>query len=351
MCGEELRKAVPMPDTPQSAHKHTADDPGQVVEFPGTPEHGPMQDNNLPLQLTGLVGRGQEIREVEGLLAENRLLTLTGPGGSGKTRLALAVAQGVVGHFEDGAWLVEPAPLSDPKLVAQTVASVLGVSEVPGRSLTETLVDYLLPRRTVLVLDNCEHLVGACASLADTLLRSCPNLKILATSREALGVEGEALFVVPPLSLPDPRRLPAADDHSSYEATGLFVERAREVKSGFEVTERNAVAIAQVCHRLDGMPLAIELAAARAKVLSVEQISECLDDRFALLTSVRRRGMAHHGTLRATMEWSHHLHGQNERILLRRLSVFAGASRSGRRRGYAPGRASDGRTCSTCSRA
>jgi predicted ATPase len=281
-------------------------------------------DNNLPLQLTGLVGREREISEVGRMLEDARLLTLTGPGGSGKTRLALAVASEVVEEYEDGAWLVELAPLSDPELVPEAVASVLGVREATGSPLLETLADHVRSRTILLVLDNCEHLIEACAGLVEELLRSCPNLSILATSREALGVEGETIFVVPPLSLPDPRRLPAVDGLSHYEAARLFVERARALRPSFALTEQNAVAVAQICHRLDGMPLAIELAAARVRVLSVEQIAKRLEDSFALLTGGRST-LAHHGTLGATMDWSHDLLSEEERVLFRRLSVFAGS--------------------------
>jgi predicted ATPase/DNA-binding NarL/FixJ family response regulator len=281
-------------------------------------------DNNLPFQLTSLVGRQREISEVEGLLAEARLLTLTGPGGSGKTRLALAVAAEVVEDYEDGSWLVELAPLSDPELVAQAVASALSVREEPGIPLVKTLADYLAPRNVLLVMDNCEHLVQACAELTETLLRSCPDLGILATSREALGVPGETLFAVPPLSLPDPRHLPVVEGLLQYEAARLFVERARTVRPDFALTERNAVAVAQVCYRLDGIPLAIELAAARTKVLSVEQISGRLEGSFGMLSSGGRTAMPHHRTLRATMEWSHGLLTEEERFLFRRLAVFAG---------------------------
>lgn len=280
--------------------------------------------NNLPFQLTSLIGREKEISEVGGFLVEKaRLLTLIGPGGSGKTRLALAVADMVEG-FDDGVWLVELAPLSDLELVPQAIASVLGIRETPGTALVDSLCVYLAARDTLLILDNCEHLIEACADLAGALLRSCPNLRILATSREALGVPGEALFAVPPLSLPDPRRLPAVEVLPSYEAAGLFVERARAVRPGFALTEGNAMPVAQVCHRLDGIPLAIELAAARVKVLSVEQISSRLEDSFALLTGGGRPSLIHHGTLRATMEWSHDLLSWEERVLFRRLSVFAG---------------------------
>ena len=257
------------------------------------------------------------------LLAANRLLTLTGPGGSGKTRLALATAADMSGRFGEGVWLVELAPLSNPEDVGQTFASVLGVQEEPGRPLTETLADEVRSQEMLLVLDNCEHLVEAAASLASVLLGRCPNLRVLATSREALGVTGETLFAVSPLSLPDPHLLPAADALADYEAARLFVERARAIRPGFKITDRIAVAIAQICYRLDGMPLAIELAAARAKVLSVEQISGRLEKALGLLSSGGRTEMAHHRTLRATMDWSHELLPEEERVLLRRLSVFA----------------------------
>jgi predicted ATPase len=312
-----------MPDTPQPAPKDTAGDTGSVVEFPGTPERGRLP-NNLPLELSSFVGREREMAEVETLLSEQRLLTLTGSGGSGKTRLALRVVIDLVEDFEDGAWLVELAPLSDPDLVPQAVASVLGIRQQPGVSPADALVDHLRGADTLLVLDNCEHLVGACASLSAALLRVSPGLRILATSREALGVPGEALFSVPPLSLPDPRRLQDVEGLTRYEAARLFSERARAIRPDFKITGDNAMAVAQICYRLDGMPLAIELAAARVKVLSVEQISSRLDDAFALLGGGGRTALAHHGTLRATMDWSYELLPEEERLLLRRVSVFAG---------------------------
>jgi non-specific serine/threonine protein kinase len=281
--------------------------------------------NNLPLQLSSFVGREREVAEVASLLSEHRLLTLTGPGGSGKTRLALAVASGLVERYEDGMWLVELAPLSDSDLVPQAVASVLGVREAPGTTFVDSLRAHLESRETLLILDNCEHLVEASASLAGALLPFCPNLKVLATSREALRTSGETLFVVPPLSLPDPRRPPAPDGLPSYEAARLFAERARAVRPDFEITGGNAMAVAQICYRLDGMPLAIELAAARVRVLSVEQISSRLEDSFALLAgSGKRTAPARQGTLRATMDWSYELLPEEERLLLRRVSVFAG---------------------------
>jgi non-specific serine/threonine protein kinase len=289
-----------------------------------TGEIGRQPNDNLPVGISSFVGREREIGEVKRLLGESRLLTLTGPGGCGKTRLALEVARVLLSEFEDGVWLVELAPLSDPDLLPQAVASVLSVREAPGRSLEETLVESLRPKRTLLVLDNCEHLVGACAPLVEALLRRCPDLRVLATSREALGVSGEALFVVPSLSLPDPRRQPAVDGLAHSEATRLFVERAQAVEQDFALDEGNVVAVAQVCYRLDGIPLAIELAAARVRMLSVEQIRARLDDSLGLLTGGGRAALPRQRTLRATMDWSYELLSRRERVLFRRLSALVG---------------------------
>lgn len=280
--------------------------------------------NNLPLQLTSFVGRERELGEVARLLLTTRLLTLIGAGGSGKTRLGLEVASQLLKGFLGGVWLVELAALSDPELVPQATASALGVREAPGRALTEMLVDYLKPRHVLLVFDNCEHLVEATAKLAERLLRACPHLRILATSREPLRITGELIWLVPGLSLPDLRRLPPADKLLRYEAVQLFTERAKEAFPAFEVSEENAAALAQVCRRLDGMPLAIELAAARVRVLSVEQIANRLDDSLHLLVGGRRTALARHKTLKATLDWSHDLLSDKERRTFRRLAVFAG---------------------------
>jgi predicted ATPase len=245
--------------------------------------------------------------EANKLLDTDRLLILAGPGGSGKTRLSLAVACELVDGVEDGVWLVELAPLSDPDLLPQAVASVLGIRETPGTPLVETLVDYLGPRNVLLILDNCEHLIGACASLTEALLRRCSDLRVLATSREALGASGETLFSIPPLSLPDPHRPPDVEGLPRYEASRLFVEKARAVKPDFSLTGDNAMAVVQVCYRLDGMPLAIELAAARVRVLSMDQISTRLDDSFRLLTGGGRSVLPRQRTLKATMDWSYGL--------------------------------------------
>jgi len=279
--------------------------------------------NNLPIQLTSFIGREQEIADVKKLLTTGRLLTLTGAGGSGKTRLALQVAADLLGQYPDGVWLIELAALADPALVPQTVASALGVPEQPGRALTEALVDSVRPKSLLLLLDNCEHLLLACARLADVLLRACENLRILATSRESLGIAGESLYPVPTLPAPNPLRLPSLQDFVQYEAVRLFTERAAAVLPTFRVTQQNAPYLALVCYRLDGIPLALELAAARVKMLPVEQLAKRLDDRFRLLTGGSRTALPRHQTLRAAMDWSYHLLSERERVVLRRLSVFA----------------------------
>ncbi len=238
--------------------------------------------------------------------------------------MAVQVAAEVLEDFSDGVWLVELAALSDPALVPQAIASALGVPEQPGRSLDETVTDSLRPKSLLLIADNCEHLLPVVAHRADGLLHGCPALRILATSREGLGIAGELIYRVPSLSLPDLQRLPSVENLTQYEAIHLFIERATFGQPGFAVTNRNALAVAQICHRLDGIPLAIEMAAARVKGLSVEQIASRLDDRFRLLTAGHRTALPRHQTLRATMDWSYDLLPERERVMLRRLSVFAG---------------------------
>jgi non-specific serine/threonine protein kinase len=280
--------------------------------------------NNLPRQLSTFVGREQEITEIKQLLSGTVLLTLTGAGGCGKTRLSCQVGGQVLEEFPDGVWLVELASLADPALLHQTLASALGVRERPGHTLSETIWEHLASKSALLILDNCEHLLTACARLTSDLLQACPRLRILATSREALGVAGEVVHQVPSLSCPRPEQLPSADQLIRFEAVHLFVDRARLRNPEFAVTSRNAASVANVCRRLDGIPLAIELAAARIRVLSIEQIEERLVDRFKLLTEGSRTGLPHHQTLRTTMDWSYQLLSDPEAALLRRLSVFAG---------------------------
>jgi non-specific serine/threonine protein kinase len=280
--------------------------------------------SNLPAALTSFIGREAEVAAVRALLAHHRLVTLTGEGGSGKTRLALQVAGELLEAYADGVWLVELAPLADPALVVQAVATALGVREEPGRALMTSLSEYLREKTLLLVLDNCEHLVAACAELVSDLLRCCPKLTIVATSREGLGVAGERRYRVPMLGLPDARRQVTLEQLGGYEAVQLLLERGQACRSGFALTAHNAWAVEQVCRRLDGLPLALELAAARLSTLSIEQVARRLDDRFRLLTGGSRSALPHQQTLRATLDWSHALLREPERVLFRRLAVFAG---------------------------
>jgi predicted ATPase/DNA-binding CsgD family transcriptional regulator len=297
---------------------------GPLIDFPRERRSGLPPQGNIPLQLTSFVGRERDVAELEELLTGKvRLLTLTGPGGSGKTRLALAVASRLASLFGDGVWWVELAPVSDPALVPQAVAQAMMIREEPGRPLTETISRDLAHTELLLVLDNCEHLLEGCAPLADALLHRCPGLHILATSREVLGIGGEYTRLVPPLGLPDPEMRPS-EELARYEAIRLFVERVRAVVPTFELTEGNAQTVVRLCRMLDGMPLAIELAAARVMVLSVEQIRSRLEDSFALLTGGGRNTLPRQKSLGATIDWSHDLLDEDEQVLFRRLSVFAG---------------------------
>jgi non-specific serine/threonine protein kinase len=274
--------------------------------------------------LTRFIGREEAIAAVQRLLPTTHLLTLTGAGGCGKTRLALQVAAEEMEGYADGVWLVELAPLSDPALVTQSVAAALGVREEPGRPLGEALTGYLRSRTLLLVLDNCEHLLSACAQLAESLLSACPNLRILATSRESLGVRGEQSYRVPSLAVPEPG-LSSLERLREFEAVQLFSDRALLCQPSFTVTGANAASVVEVCRRLGGLPLAIELAAARVKLLPVEQLAARLDDRFRLLTGGSRTALPRQQTLRAAIDWSYDLLDRQEKRLLQRLSIFAGS--------------------------
>ena len=281
--------------------------------------------NNLPTRLTTFLGRDAEIEAIGLLLADHRLLTLTGPGGTGKTRLSLEVAGRVMRHYPDGVWFVELATITDPDLVPSTIAQTLGLSERGGRTPTERVIDHLGARRALIVLDNFEQVLGAGASVNE-LLAACPNLAILTSSRSALQVSGEQEYPVPPLGLPDPTNLPSLSQLSQYEAVALFIERARAVRPGFEVTNENAPAVAEICVRLDGLPLAIELAAARIRVLTPQAMLGRLGDRLGLLSAGSRDLPARQQTLRGAIAWSHDLLEEADRELFARLSVFVGGA-------------------------
>ena len=277
---------------------------------------------NLPVDVTTFVGRGQEIAQVRSLLPGCRLVTLTGVGGVGKTRLALRVASELTRAFKDGVWFVELAGLHDPELVPSTIAAVLGIESRGHRTAVSRLAEYLGDREILLILDNCEHLLDACALVASELLRACPGLRMLASTREPLGISGEHLFAVPPLPVPGPDASPTTAQLTEYPAVRLFVERAAAVKPDFSLTPQNKAAVVDICRRLDGLPLAIELAAGRLRALSPRQLQERLQDRYELLTGGSRTALPRQQTLRALMDWSYDLCTPIEQLLWARLAVF-----------------------------
>ncbi len=313
---------LPMPDMVKSRFidalnlKHEPELARRLVELAeATREHADQplttsRRSNLPMQLTRFIGRAHELVEINRLVAANRLVTLTGSGGVGKTRLALEAASTLLEPFADGVWMVELASLADAGLVPQVVARALGRPHPLATAPTEALCAYLADKQALLVIDNCEHLIQACAELVEILLRSCTQLHILTTSREALNIPGEIAWRVPPMD---------AD-----ETVQLFADRAAAVKPGFALSDQNTALIATIGKQLDGIPLAIELAASRLSGLSVEQLTIRLRDRFRLLTDGSRTALPRHKTLRALIDWSHDLLSDQERILLRRLAVFSG---------------------------
>ena len=294
-------------------------------------EHPPLKSldnmpNNLPNRGSRFIGREAELKEALSRLESTRLLTLTGPGGTGKTRLALQVAAEVLDLFPKGVWFIDLSPLEDGSLIAQTAASVLGLREMPGQNLEETLIAHLQEDQTLLIFDNCEHLIEDAARLVQHLLESGPDTRIIATSREVLNIDGEDSWPVPIMSVPDPKDAEgiSIERLMGYESVQLFVDRAIVAKSGFAVTTANAPAVAEICYRLDGIPLALELAAARMKVMSAEKIASRLDRRFRLLTGGRRTAQRRQQTLEAAIDWGHDLLEEHDRAVFRRLSVFYG---------------------------
>lgn len=329
---ERLREALSreLAAEPEAATRRLREDIGAGRFPPPVRPTGPPRSelpdsgrHNLPAPRTSFVGRERERVEVKRALAMTRLLTFTGAGGSGKTRLALEVARDIVGAYPDGVWLVELAALSNDELVPQAVARALGVREQPNHAPIDTLVETLHNKGILLVLDNCEHLANPVASLLDTLLDSCPRLQVLATSRETLGLSGETIWRVSPLAVPDGDRLSAPRDLTRYDAARLFVDRARMRLPSFELTPENAPSVAEICRKLEGIPLAIELATARVGALSIAEISERLRDSLGLLSTGGRTIVPRQRTLRGTLDWSFELLSEPEQVVFGRLSVFA----------------------------
>ena len=279
---------------------------------------------HLPVPLASFIGRERELTDLRAMLTRHRLVTLTGVGGIGKTRLALELATSVADAYADGAWFADLSSISDPRLVAPAVAATLRVHEEPGRPISETLCEFVRDRALLLLLDNCEHLLLPCAQLANSLLQAGPGMTIVATSREPLHVSGEATFPVAALPVPDPTRELMPDELSTYAAVRLLLDRALAARPDFRLTRQNAAAVARICSDLDGIPLALELAAARLRAMSTEVIAAHLTDRFRLLKGGDLSALPRQQTLRATIDWSHELLTPQERTLLRRLSVFAG---------------------------
>ena len=316
--------------------------PGLQASFPQLRSLGnPVLQNNLPVQPAKFVGRSRELAEVRALIEASPLVTLTGAGGWGKTRLSLQVAAELLDGIGDGVWLAELAAVTDEEAVAPVIAAALGVPVQPGHPAMDTLLDALVPQDVLIMVDNCEHLIGACAKIADAILRRCPRAHLLATSREPLGIAGEIIYRVPSLSLPESDD-PEPGGAEASEAVALFVDRAAEQGVTIPVDAHTAPLLVSICRRLDGMPLAIELAAARLRSLSLSELSDRLDQRFRLLTGGSRAALERQQTLRATVDWSYSLLSAAEQQLLRRsmpcgpvIIPGPGSCRTGERAGLA----------------
>ena len=306
---------------PQEIHQLAAND--SVSAFPALRTLSTTR-GNLPQRVTSFIGRETEIDEIKNLLETNRLVTLVGSGGVGKTSASLKVGTDLGSRFKEGVWFVELAPLTDPNLIPEIISSLFNAPIGTGSVPIKTLSAILRQKQALLILDNCEHLVAAIASLAETIIGSCPNISILASSREPLTIAGETVYRMPSLSFPQRTDSITADEALSYSAVQLFAERGRAAVNGFVVANDNAPAVAEICRRLDGIALAIELAAPRLKMLKPSELANRLDDQFRILTGGSRTALPRQQTLRALIDWSYNLLSEPERILLRRLSVFAG---------------------------
>ncbi|MEO8665062.1 MAG: tetratricopeptide repeat protein [Ignavibacteria bacterium] len=283
-----------------------------------------IRPNNLPLQITKFIGREREIAEIKNLLTGTRKLTIVGSGGTGKTRLAIRAATDLIDEFENGVWFVELSALNDPELIEKEISIALNLKEEGDKNLIDILKEYLEDKQLLIIFDNSEHLLDKCAEIAYALLQRCPKLKIISTSRESLNISGEKIYRVPPLSVPDNSTDHTPESLKEYESSRLFIERASSIKHDFKVTDENADALAELCRKLDGIPFAIELAATRVNVLSIDKILDRLNDRFKLLTRGSSTALPRHQTLRALIDWSYDMLNENEKLLLQRLSIFMG---------------------------
>ncbi|HKJ39303.1 MAG TPA: BTAD domain-containing putative transcriptional regulator, partial [Anaerolineales bacterium] len=319
-----LRKELNLDPQPETRELYKRIRKGDIHPTPvAKPNESATPKHNLPASLTTFIGREKELTEITDLIAKNRLVTLMGIGGIGKTSLSLQIGHKILNDYPDGIWFISLDSLSDPDLVPQTVASVFDIQETPDRSIVEILTNVLREKTALLILDNCEHLLDACSELTTTLLTNCSNIKILATSREVLHVTGEAAYQMPSLSMPKQEEV-SLETLTQYESVRLFSERAALALPSFTLTNENVPTVISICRKVDGIPLAIELAAARVNILQVEEILKQLNDSFDLLTSDSRTTSAHHQTIQASMDWSWSLLDDSEKIFLQQLSVFAG---------------------------
>jgi predicted ATPase/DNA-binding SARP family transcriptional activator/Tfp pilus assembly protein PilF len=334
-CCQLLMQELDVEPLPETTKLFAEIRDGKLTRTGGKKSHEKLGLSNLPHPLTSFVGRGREVAEIERLIAgiptsdsnvPVRLLTLLGAGGCGKTRLAIESARHLTAadYFPNGIWWIDLARLNDPMLLTQAIAAVLGLRERPDTPLITSLTNYLRNREMLLLLDNCEHLIDSCAQIAETLLLACPKLQILATSREALDIDGERIFQVNPLSLPDPANPPPLEKLLDYDAVHLFIDRAKALLPDFSLTRENDSVIIQICRQLDGIPLAIELAIRQLKTLPLEQIATRLENRFLLLTNGGRTALPHHRTLRAVLDWSYDFLSEQERSFFQQLSIFSG---------------------------
>lgn len=292
-------------------------------EFPPLKSQDARQ-NNLPSSVSEFIGRKKEIQEIKALFSKTRLITLTGAGGTGKTRISIQIAMEMIDEFDNGVWLIELSPVTDPELIVKEISTTLNLKEDPGLDYLVALKEFLKEKSILLIIDNCEHLLLNCAQIAEALLSNCPKLKILSTSREPFNINGENIYRIPPLSMPENLKNESFDSLAEYESVKLFLDRAQSVKPDFTLTEENIHTVAELCKKLDGIPLAIELASKRVNVLKVEDILKRLDDRFKLLSSGSSTAMPRQKTLKALIDWSYDLLNPNEQLLLQRLAVFTG---------------------------